>query len=184
MNFSIRNFFAVALCLGALPSSGLEPFPRPSLEADAWVSSLGPTDFLEGSDRSEASWELQFSSYRPIPWPRRWPAPHPLAGVLATSDGAVYPYVGLSVWLPLSSRVWFAPSVAVGAYLHGHGRDLGSPLEFRSRAEIVYRLSPTKRLGLSFSHLSNSGLSRRNPGTETLSVSFYSLLRPRASRHE
>jgi len=47
-------------------------------------------------------------------------------------------------------------------------RDLGSPIEFRSSLEVSRRIVSPVRLLVSFSHLSNGGLTHHNPGVETL----------------
>ncbi|MEP7011108.1 MAG: acyloxyacyl hydrolase [Acidobacteriota bacterium] len=179
----------LALLLAASPLAGLESSATEELaprgrtpfgfafDPDAIGLSLGATDVLDDAERGEVSWELLFPSHRIALWPKNWPDPHPLAGVLTTTDGSIYPYAGFSVRLQLSPRVWFTPSLSAGAYVHGAGFDLGSPIEFRSRAEVVYEISARNRIGLSFGHLSNSGIRKRNPGTETLSFTFYSSLR-------
>ncbi len=189
-SFGFPLVYMATLWLAAAPLHGRpgdgpppEGFSRPrtalglSLDPESVGLSLGGADVFDDGDRGEASWEVQFPSRRLPLWPRRWPAPHPIGGVLATTDGSIYPYLGLGVRFPLSPRFWFTPSVAAGAYLEGHRVDLGAPIEFRSRAEIVYQISPRARLGLAFSHLSNGGIRRRNPGTETLSFTFYSSLK-------
>lgn len=179
----IALFLAASPLAGLEPTDSREPVPRGrtlfgiSFDPDAVGLSLGATDVLDDSERGEVSWEIQFPSRRVPLWPKRWPDPHPLAGVLTTTDGSIYPYAGLSVRLPIASRVWFTPSLSVGAYVHAGGFDLGAPIEFRSRAEVVYQLSARNRIGLSFGHISNSGIRRRNPGTETLSFTFYSSLK-------
>lgn len=174
----------LALLLAASPLAGLESSPPQgrtlvgfAFNPDAVGLSFGATDVLDDSARGEASWEMQFAGRRFALWPKEWPDLHPLAGVLTTTDGSIYPYAGVSLRLPLRPRVWFTPSLSAGAYVHGGGFDLGSPVEFRSRAEIVYEISARNRIGLSFGHLSNSGIRKRNPGTETLSFTFYSSLR-------
>lgn len=184
--FSILAFFLLAL-----PSAGLEQPPHPgagsppkvhtlfgvAFDPDAVGLSLGATDILDDAERGEASWEIQFPGHRIALWPKKWPDPHPIAGVLTTTDGSIYPYFGFSVRLPLSPRLWFTPSLSAGAYVQAGGFDLGAPIEFRSRAEVVYQFSARHRIGLSFGHLSNSGIRRRNPGTETLAFTFYSSLK-------
>jgi hypothetical protein len=179
----------LALLLAAPPIAGHNPLPPQEtaprvrslfgvpLDPDSIGMSLGATDILDDAERGEASWEMQFPSRHIALWPKKWPDPHPLAGVLTTTDGSIYPYVGISVRISLRPRFWFTPSLAAGGYVHAGGFDLGAPIEFRSRAEIVYEISARNRIGLSFGHLSNSGIRKRNPGTETLSFTFYSSLR-------
>jgi len=52
--------------------------------------------------------------------------------------------------------------------------ELGFPLEYRSSAELSYRLKNKSRFGAMFYHISNSSLGFKNPGTECL-VFFYSV---------
>ncbi len=178
---ALALLLAAALPLAADPADralgSIERILNTLPEPESIGLSLGGTGVLDDAARGEATWEIQFPGRRFARWPRNWPAPHPLAGVLATTDGSIYPYLGLAVRLPLSPRFWFTPSLAAGAYVHAGGFDLGAPIEFRSRAEVVYQLSAQSRIGLSFGHLSNSGITRRNPGTESLSLTFYSSLR-------
>ena len=65
------------------------------------------------------------------------------------------------------------PNAAVGAFYKGNGKDLGSVVEFKTGAEFAYRFEDHSRLGLQFDHISNAGIGKRNPGTESL-VLFWS----------
>jgi len=96
----------------------------------------------------------------------------PFACVLFTTDGALYACVGIGYELSLGPRVVVTPSLAPGAYAKGGGKDLGFPIEFRSQIEIAYRFRGGSRLGLAFSHLSNGSTGRRNPGEESLVLSY------------
>ena len=72
----------------------------------------------------------------------------PMVGMLVTSKGSVMGY-------------------------GGNGKNLGSALEFKTGAEFAYRFQDHSRLGLQFDHISNAGITKRNPGTESL-VLFWS----------
>ena len=82
----------------------------------------------------------------------------PLAGVMGTTDSALYGYGGVLVDVYFGRRWVLTPSFAAGYYEKGDGRDLGHELEFRSSIELSYRFDNRTRLGLSFYHLSNANI--------------------------
>jgi lipid A 3-O-deacylase len=96
---------------------------------------------------------------------------HPFAGVMGTSDSAVYSYGGIAFDWKLGKFV-FTPSFSAGAYRDGDGKDLGHVVEFRSALEIAYEFENRHRLGLIFYHLSNASISDNNPGTEVFSLGY------------
>jgi len=57
-----------------------------------------------------------------------------------------------------------------GWYCRQSGPDLGDPLEFRSTFYVSHQFRSGSWCGASVTHLSNAGLSRHNPGTESLRV--------------
>lgn len=92
----------------------------------------------------------------------------PLVGALGTSDSSIYAYGGFRVELKLGEHFVLMPLATVGYFNKGSGKNLGSPIEFKTGAELDYQFSDASRLGLAFDHISNAGLTRRNPGTESL----------------
>lgn len=108
---------------------------------------------------------------------------------MGTSFGPFQPAVGLSitdtddVWVGLgathTTHFWKRPSGAggyaqlhfmPGIYAQGAGPNLGHEFEMRSGAEIGYQAKNGVRVGLSYDHRSNAGLSIPNPGIETLQL--------------
>ncbi len=96
----------------------------------------------------------------------------PQAGVFATSDGALYGHVGFYSDFDLGSRLILSPSISVGAYHDGGGKDLGGVVEFRSAIELAYRFDNKSRVGLQFGHLSNAHIYDSNPGEEFIIVNY------------
>ena len=90
----------------------------------------------------------------------------PFIGAMGTGKGAVYTYVGFGFDINLPANFVVTPSFAGGYYYNGTGINLGSWWEFRSGAELDYRFTDKKRLGVGFYHISNAGLGRQNPGVE------------------
>lgn len=96
----------------------------------------------------------------------------PHAGLLVNSDGGVYGYAGLLIDLKLTDNLYLTPSAAVGAFNEGGGTDLGNVIEFRTGAELAWQFEDASRLGLGFYHLSNAHLSNRNPGAESVILTY------------
>ena len=96
----------------------------------------------------------------------------PFAGVMATSDSALFGYAGVLVDVPLGDSLVATLSFAPGAFHDGNGKDLGNGLEFRSQIELAYRFKNRSRLGLSVAHMSNAGLGDENPGTESVMLTY------------
>jgi hypothetical protein len=96
-----------------------------------------------------------------------------MVGVLFTSKGTVMGYGGIRIDLYLSPHIVVTPNAAVGGFYRGSGKDLGSTIEFKTGAEFAWRFDDHSRLGLAFDHISNAGIGKRNPGTESL-ILFWS----------
>ena len=96
----------------------------------------------------------------------------PFSGIMGTNDSTLYAYGGFLLDLFYGPRFVVTPSLAVGYYEKGDGKDLGHELEFRSSVELSYRFDDRSRIGLSFYHLSNASISSKNPGTEVLSIVY------------
>ena len=70
------------------------------------------------------------------------------------------------------NNFYLIPSIGIGAYDEGDGKDLGHTIEFRSSIEVSYELKNKNRIGLSLSHISNANIGDKNPGVEVLSLSY------------
>jgi lipid A 3-O-deacylase len=96
----------------------------------------------------------------------------PLAGVFVTPRASVFAYGGIRADLIFAEHYVIMPVAAVGYYDRGNGKDLGSPLEFKTGAEFAWRFDNASRLGIAFDHLSNAGIAKRNPGEENLLLMY------------
>lgn len=96
------------------------------------------------------------------------PVISPFIGASGTSDGAFYGYFGFGIDFNLGRNWVLTPNVAGGYFARGSGTRLGSWWEFRSGAELDYRMANQGRLGIAFHHMSNAGLTRYNPGEESV----------------
>jgi hypothetical protein len=134
---------------------------------DGFALSAGVFNVLNEDRSAEAGFELRL---RPLwegtaerPWVLR-----PAAGAMATSEEAIYGYAGFRLEIPLGERWSVVPQSTAGYYERGDEKELGGSVQFRSGLELSYRLSPAHSVGAVFYHLSNAGLERPNPGSESL----------------
>ena len=97
----------------------------------------------------------------------------PIIGGFGTNDGSAYGYAGLNWDIEiLTNELYVIPNFAVGAYHEGAGKDLGGVLEFRSGIEVAYQLPNRHRIGIALNHLSNASIYDRNPGTESVILTY------------
>lgn len=96
----------------------------------------------------------------------------PAVGVNFSSDSAAYGYGGFFWDIPLTERWIFTPNFVAGAFTHGHGKDLGHGIEFRSGLELSYQFETKNRISVAFNHISNASLGTHNPGAETLLIGY------------
>jgi lipid A 3-O-deacylase len=94
----------------------------------------------------------------------------PLGGILATSEGGAYAYFGFATDIYFGQHFVVMPNANVGLWQKGNGKDLGSWVEFKTGAEFAWRFDDHSRLGLSLHHISNAGLTQRNPGEESIEL--------------
>jgi len=101
---------------------------------------------------------------------RDWQRLRPWGGVTLVDSGAWFAGAGVIYDVRLSPRARL--TLGSGPFYYTHEEeddDLGFRLEFYSFAEVTWEWKHDVRLGFRVGHLSNAGLGRRNPGTETLS---------------
>jgi len=96
----------------------------------------------------------------------------PMLGLLVTTDKAVYGYGGLRLDLYLGRHFVVTPNAALGGYYRGDGINLGATMEFKTGLEIDYRFDDHSRLGIAADHISNAGLTKQNPGSNTALIYY------------
>ena len=95
----------------------------------------------------------------------------PITGLMMTADSGSYLYTGVQAEYKIG-KLNLTPSFSPGLYSMGDGKDLGSPLEFKSELQLSMDLLPGTKLGYSQSHLSNAGLGDKNPGADSYMFNF------------
>ena len=95
----------------------------------------------------------------------------PITGGFLTENNAAYLYTGIQAEYELGI-LKIIPSFAPGYYHDGDGKDLGSPLEFKSEIQMTLDLSDTTQFGMSYNHISNASLGDKNPGANSYMLNF------------
>ena len=95
----------------------------------------------------------------------------PITGFMMTADSASYFYTGVQAEYKIG-KLNLTPSFSPGLYSMGDGKDLGSPLEFKSEVQLSLDLLPGTKLGYSQSHLSNGNFGDTNPGADSYMFNF------------
>ena len=164
-----------AICLlAALAPAALAP-AAPALAADPPLVSLGAggTDILNQQARSAGDFRMEYrSGYSLVPYFENYVKVKPWAGVEITTRTSVWGGGGILLDIPVYGHFVLSPSVGVGAYERGRGKNLGSGFEIRSQMEGGYVFDDQSRLVASFGHTSNAGFTKRNPGTEAAVISY------------
>ena len=95
----------------------------------------------------------------------------PITGLMFTADNAAYIYTGVQAQYKIGN-INIVPSFAPGYYNQGDGKDLGSPLEFKSELQLSLDILNSSELGFSYNHLSNASLGDKNPGANSYMFNF------------
>lgn len=96
----------------------------------------------------------------------------PKMGVMFTSANSICSYFGFIFRQPVMYGLSLSFSFAPGFYYSFKEDKLGHILEFNSGVELTYELTASRRISISFHHISNGGLAKFNPGAEFLLVSY------------
>ena len=95
----------------------------------------------------------------------------PLTGAFITGDNGVYMYTGVEAEYGFGP-ITLSPSFAPGIYEEGQGKDLGSPLEFKSEIKVGFNLFKNSKISYSYNHISNNDWGDINPGSNNEHLTF------------
>lgn len=162
----LRRAFGVTFAVWLAGAVLAGPAVAPAMAQDPAFLTYGAGAFDFNDDDSTGLLSFEYLSNG-----RMWVF-QPILGVFATFEGSFYAYAGLGLDMFFGSRIVVTPSLAAGLYLEGGGKDLGSVLEFRSSIQVAYRFDDRSRLGIQFHHLSNAGIDDKNPGANSLLLTY------------
>lgn len=94
------------------------------------------------------------------------------AGLYGNDESSAWVFGGVRRDFRMARSWILTPAFAVALYSAGDGKDLGGPVEFRSAFEFAYEWPSRRRLALCIYHLSNAGLYDRNPGMNSVVLTY------------
>jgi hypothetical protein len=144
--------------------------PPPARAVDLAVSA-GRFRVSDNNHVNEGGLEVRLAPHR-CRWLPRQLDFVPAFGAMVNSDSSVYAYGSFRFEVPVGQRWQVTPQLGYGWYDRNGGFNLGGQVEFRSGLEVTRRLGERYRLGLLYYHLSNAGIYRHNPGSESLVLTF------------
>jgi hypothetical protein len=160
MSSSRRRAALAAVMLGLWLSLALAPRAARAGDPNYLAVGAGVYDVLHNFTAAQGRLEFRFAD--------RFLFIKPMVGVLFTHKGTVMGYGGFRIDLYLGQHLVVTPTAAVGAFYRGNGKQLGSAIEFKTGGEFAWRFDDHSRLGIAFDHISNAGIGKHNPGTESL----------------
>ncbi|EMR13168.1 lipid A 3-O-deacylase (PagL) [Methylophaga lonarensis MPL] len=137
-----------------------------SAEQAQWAVNAGVFDAFRSNTSAEVGFEYRFSAQPNIL------GLIPAIGFSFNDDGAYWAHAGMRYDFSLSKNWLLTPNFSIVGYEKGAGKDLGGGLHFRTGLELAYQLESHSRIGLGIYHLSNANLHRRNPGAESVYLTY------------
>jgi hypothetical protein len=148
---------------------------RPAQDERAHAAvEAGAFDAVSGKQRA-AAFGAEYRAAKVFFWNVR-----PFAGAGFTSDQSLYGYGGIRLATHWGKHAVITPSLAVGAYYRGEGKDLGDPpVLARFGIDFEYAFDGGPRVGLAYHHMSNGQVlgQSENPGTQVVGVTFSAPIR-------
>lgn len=136
------------------------------IEADIIYLSIGKFD----ATRKRPKWLGQME-YRPNYLCSKV---RPYVSMFLTENQSIFASTGLALDIFLLKNIVFTPSFGPGIYFQGKGKNLHHPFTLRSSVDISVKFSNLSRIGVQLSHISNAGITEKNPGSEILTF-FYAI---------
>lgn len=134
----------------------------------SWINLyVGKLGILDGDPKNTNSFGLEYRATKITKWKII-----PSFGYSLGANGIKYLYTDVKHDWTIKKNWVFTFSLGTGIFDNNDSLDLGSTIEFRTGFELTYHFNNNNRLGLVAYHLSNSKLSKQNPGTEALMLTF------------
>lgn len=150
---------------GLLATVSMSPAAMSANPANYVALHIGAFDALHADSAAQFGLEYRFA---PLEYGFR-----PTIGISADYHGGTYGYAGVNLDINLcNSNLWLIPNFMVGAYGQGESKDLGGVMQLRSGIELAYQFNNTHRAGIAFNHISNAGIYSKNPGAESILITY------------
>lgn len=130
-------------------------------------ASVGVFDIGDDEEYASAAFELGYIHDYDLFFNVR-----PMIGVMVNTDGGAFGHIGVSRAIFFTDNFLARLQAGFGAYHEGGSIDLGQVFEFREQVELGYQFDGGDMVSVYFNHLSNAGMGDRNPGVNTIGLSY------------
>jgi lipid A 3-O-deacylase len=166
----VAGFAMLFTAAAAAPAAAQLAFGTPATDPPRIELGAGAFDITPDAKHKDSETAAEFRGeyhFGDVFW-----AISPFIGASGTSDGAFYGYGGFGIDIDFGPNVVLTPNGAAGYFERGSGTKLGSWWEFRTGAELAWRFADQSRVGIAVNHTSNAGLTRRNPGEQSVVLTY------------
>lgn len=140
----------------------------------------GAFDFTDQDDESAVGGLQYYSGHRVLESQlgSRFRGIGPMLGLTVNTDGGVFGYGGLYADVRITEQIVLLPSAGLGGYSEGDSKDLGGTFQFHVGTGLFYEfredqtLPAGSRVGITFQHISNADIHDRNPGANSIMLSY------------
>ncbi|RED18444.1 acyloxyacyl hydrolase [Pontivivens insulae] len=135
--------------------------------AQSIIVGLGSDNFDDGPEAASFLLESRYDVFSNL-------GPFELrsgAALEVDEDGDAWVGFGVFANAPLTENLDFVTSFAPGLYERGDGEDLGGTVEFRTQVGLSYDMGKSS-IGFVVEHKSNAGLYDRNPGVNSVYLTY------------
>lgn len=157
------SFMLIAICFITSAAQANDSASYPMLNITA-----GKVGIFDDSPQYANRYGIEYRSAKKI---TKWNI-IPAYGYSWSVNGTKYLYSDLKRDWEVNKNLVMTISLGTGLFHNNKNIDLGHTLEFRSGIEFSYKMKKDYRLGLAGYHLSNSRISDKNPGTESIVLSL------------
>lgn len=158
---------SMAFIVSTVPASAQDP--------DLISVSAGAFDFADYEDES-AELRVEYRSgqkiFGEVEFGPIFRGIGPMAGLMANTDGGVFGYGGFYADIRLGDRVVVYPTAGLGGYSEGDSRDLGGVFQFHLGVTAAYHFEDDSSLGITVTHISNASIHDKNPGVNSLLLTY------------
>jgi hypothetical protein len=168
------GLLTAVLAAGPAPSAVAQEAKAPEPLRDHLQLGVGYFDVFDGDRESVDVGAVYRPSVRyfEAAFGNRWRGVGPQVGLRGNTDGGILGHAGFYLDIRPAARIVVWPGINVGGWRKGDSRDLGGTFQFMSELYVGYRLGWGDLVGVSLQHVSNAGLHERNPGGDTVMLTY------------
>ena len=164
-----RGLLAAALGALAIVAGGAPALADHRDLLGIWVGHSDIDDFDEETVEGRIEYTSRLTDFAFKPF---FGGVGPMAGIMVSGKGSVFAYAGIYGDFFVGEHFVIRPEGGLGAFKPGDAKDLGGVFEIHAALGFAYVFDNEARLGVTATHISNTGVHNSNPGLDSLLLSY------------